>query len=71
MSTEYDKSSYDPEKALEGPPAVDPGVYSGIHEEADPQGVWGKMDRYNRKLERKLGMETVSRLGLSREGTGC
>lgn len=46
--------------ALEGPSAVDPGVYSGVHESAAPaDGVYAKFDYYNRKLERKMGVETV------------
>ena len=44
----------------EGPTAVDPGVYSGDHDEAKPtDGMWAKFDHYNRKLERKIGIETV------------
>ncbi len=64
-----DKNEYDMEKgdALEGPPAVDGGVYTGVHESAVPgDGIYAKFDYYNRKLERKLGIETV-RLSMTRE----
>ena len=46
--------------ALEGSSTVDPGVYSGEHDEAHPEdGMWAKFNSYNRKLERKLGVESV------------
>jgi hypothetical protein len=61
--TGYDTPKYDAEKGmsppLEGAPAVDPGLYNGEHDEANPTGTWAKFDGYNRKLERKLGIETV------------
>ena len=69
INSQLDKShaSYDVEKALsdplEGPIAVDPGVYAGEEAEANSaSGMWADFDRYNRKLERKLGIETVSEL---------
>ena len=48
--------------AFGGPIAVDVGTYSGVPDAAAPSdGVYAKFDHYNRKLERKLGIETVSR----------
>ena len=47
--------------ALEGSSAVDPGVYSGVHDVAHPEdGTWAKFNAFNRKLERKMGIESVS-----------
>ena len=50
----------DPEKALE-PAVIGPSVYAGEEpsEHAAP-GVWAKFNAYNLKLERKLGIESVS-----------
>lgn len=58
--SDIEKNGYDEKDAFEGPSAVDAGVYSGVHETATPRdGLYAKFDHYNRKLERKLGIETV------------
>lgn len=39
--------------------AIDPGVYSGKHDFATANdGAWAKFDAWNRRLERKMGIET-------------
>ena len=58
---DYDTKGVTSAYALEGPSSVDPGVYSGIHDSAAPtDGRWAKFNYYNRKLETKMGIETVS-----------
>ena len=74
MSTSS-KTPIDVEKGsdpYEGPVAVDPGVYSGEHDAAKPvDGMWAKFDYYNRKLERKIGIETVSEENLVGRVLSC
>ncbi|ORX41128.1 cytosine-purine permease [Kockovaella imperatae] len=52
----------DVEKGLDplaGVAVADPGVYAGEHDSALPSdGAWARFDAYNKKLERKLGIES-------------
>lgn len=57
---------YDPEKAsLEpersGAGVVDPGTFNGVHGAVAPgESIWSKFNYWNTKLEKKLGIESVS-----------
>ncbi len=61
--SDIEKYGYDEKGgALEGPSAVDSGVYTGVHDSAVPGDGWyARFDTANRKLERKMGIESVSR----------
>ena len=65
MSDSEMKTFDDVEKGdvLEVPNEVDKSVHSDVHDIAAPgQGVYAKFGHYNQKLEKKLGIETVSRV---------
>lgn len=46
--------------SYEGLPSVDSGVYSGKQSVGEPSSRWVKFDELNRKLEHKMGIESVS-----------
>lgn len=54
--------------SYEGLPTVDAGVYSGKHNAGEPTSRWAKFDELNRKLEHKMGIESVS---IRKRGQRC